>query len=122
VSINAFIPKPHTAFQRQAMDTQKSLIAKRDVLKNALRSKFVELSFHTVAMAQMEAVFSRGDRRLSGVIISSWRSGARFDGWQEIFNMDLWLTAFKDSGLNPDFYSSRIRLEDEILPWDFIKI
>jgi len=122
VSINAFIPKPHTVFEREAMDTQESLSAKRDLLKNTLRSKFVELSFHPVVMGRMEAVFSRGDRRLSGVIIASWISGARFDGWQEVFSMDLWLAAFKDSGIDPDFYSSRKRPEDEILPWDFIKI
>ena len=122
VSINAFIPKPHTVFERQAMDTQENLTAKRDALKNMLRSKFVELSFHPIAMGRMEAVFSRGDRRLSDAIIASWRSGARFDGWQEIFNMDAWLAAFKDSGLDPDFYSSRRRPQDEVLPWGFIEI
>jgi radical SAM superfamily enzyme YgiQ (UPF0313 family) len=122
VSVNAFIPKPHTVFEREAMDTEESLSAKRDLLKNILKSRSVELSFHPIVMGRMEAVFSRGDRRLSKAIAASWRSGARFDGWQEIFNIDLWLAAFKDSGLDPDFYSSRRRPQNEVLPWDFIKI
>jgi len=122
VSVNAFIPKPHTALEREAMETPEILSVKRDLLKNTLRSKFAELSFHPIVMARMEAVFSRGDRRLSEAIIAAWRSGARFDGWQEIFNMDLWIAAFKDSGLDPDFYSSRKRPKDEVLPWDFIKV
>jgi len=122
VSVNAFIPKPHTLFEREGMEGPESLNRKKALLQSAIRSRSIELSFHAVAISRLEAVFSRGDRRLGKVILSAWGRGARFDGWQEMFSADLWSGAFESSGIDPDFYSARARPKEEKLPWDQIKI
>jgi hypothetical protein len=71
-------------------------------------------------MSLLEAALSRGDRRLGKVIHRAWQLGASFDGWSEHFNYEIWLRAFNDSGLKPDFYAQRQRPLDEPLPWDHI--
>lgn len=125
-SINAFVPKPHTSFQRCAMEDLAMLNRKRDILKNCMvpkpARKKIKMDFHSFQMSHLEAIFSRGDRRLSDVIYEAWRSGARFDGWQDFFNHALWIEAFGKLGIDPAFYVDRIRGGDEILPWDFIDI
>lgn len=121
-SINAFIPKPHTPFQREPMETVDLLLRKRDFLRKSVKSRMVEMDFNSFHMGYLEAVLARGDRRLSAVIHEAWRRGAKFDGWKEHFNFDLWLESFREINLDPDFYASRRRGPDEILPWDFIDI
>jgi len=122
VSVNAFIPKPHTLFEREGMEAREGLVRKKELLKSAIRSRFIELSFHPVDISRLEAVFSRGDRRLGEAILLSWSYGARFDGWQEIFDPAIWSKAFASSGIDPDFYSTRPRAKEEKLPWEFIGI
>lgn len=121
-SINAFVPRPHTPFQRHAMETFEVLDKKKNFLKENVRSKMVELSFHSFRMGYLETAFARGDRKLSEVIHRAWKAGAKFDGWEDFFNFNLWKDSFAGSGLDPDFYASRARQDNEILPWDFIDI
>ena len=66
------------------------------------------------------AVFARGDRRLADVLERAWRLGCRFDGWSDQFRYDLWKRAFVDCGLDPGFYATRERPEDEIFPWEHL--
>ncbi len=122
VSINAFIPKPHTLFEREGMEPPEALTRKRGLLRDGIKSRSIELSFHPIEISRLEAVFSRGDRRLGEAILLSWSYGARFDGWQEIFSPPLWSQAFGVLGVDPDFYSMRPRPKEEKLPWDFISI
>ncbi len=71
-------------------------------------------------MSYIEAVLARGDRRLADVIEVAWRSGCRFDAWDEHFRSALWLQAMRKQGLDPDFYVMRPREADEVFPWDHI--
>jgi len=121
-SINAFVPKPHTPFQWEPMEPVDILSKKKNFLRDSLKSRMVEMDFNSFHMGYLEAVFARGDRRLSGVVHEAWKRGAKFDGWKEHFNLNLWLESFKENGLDPDFYASRRRSPDEILPWNFIDI
>ena len=121
-SINAFVPKPHTPFQWNAMESLEELSKKRELLRERLRSRTIELDFHSFKTGFIEAAFARGDRRLGGVIYEAWSSGAKFDGWGEYFKPEIWLDAFKKAGIDPAFYAARQRRHDEILPWDFIDI
>jgi len=68
----------------------------------------------------MEAVMSRGDRRLAQVIYRAWQDGAVFDGWRECFNFERWQKAFDACQLDPDFYARREHSMDEPLPWAHI--
>jgi radical SAM family uncharacterized protein len=121
-SINAFVPRPHTPFQWQPMEKIDSLVKKRDFIYKNVRSRMIELDFHPFSMGYLEAVFARGDRRLSQAIYLAWACGAKFDGWKDHFNLDRWLQVFQKSGLDPDFYAARPRGRDEMLPWSFIDI
>lgn len=121
VSISSFIPKPHTPFQWEKMEDIDSLKNKQTRLKRLFRNlKDVKFNYHGIYLSFLEAVLSRGDRRLGKVIFNAWRGGARFDSWQECFNLSAWQDSFKKSGIDPYFYSHRIRDMDEFLPWDHI--
>lgn len=121
-SINAFVPRPHTPFQWQAMESIESLNKKKELIRNNTRSRMIELDFNSFQMSYLEAVLARGDRRLSEAVFNAWRSGSKFDGWKDFFSFDGWLKSFAASGIKPEFYASRVRDHNEILPWDFIDI
>jgi len=121
VSVSCFVPKPHTPFQWAAQDDITVFEDKQRALKDALRSvKGVKFNWHDARLSMLEAVFSRGDRRLSAVLMNAYRSGCRFDSWKEHFDFDKWCRAFEDAGADPAFYAARERDDNEILPWDVI--
>ena len=82
--------------------------------------KGVDFKYHSMDLSYIEAVFARGDRRLADVLEHAWRLGCRFDGWSDQFRYDLWLCAFRECGLDPDFYATRERPEEEIFPWEHL--
>ncbi len=118
--VSTFIPKPHTPFQWVGLDRVDIIREKLDLLRRGLRSPRIKLTWNDPEGTLLESWLSRGDRRLSAVIEHAWRAGARFDAWQEHYRYDLWLEAFKQAGLDPDFYSHRQRGLDEILPWEVV--
>jgi radical SAM-linked protein len=69
----------------------------------------------------LEGIFSRGDRRLTKVLIEAWKLGAKFDAWGEHFQMEIWKEAFRRTRIKPHFYLYREKPLDEILPWDHIR-
>jgi radical SAM family uncharacterized protein/radical SAM-linked protein len=120
VSVGTFVPKPFTPFQWAPQISYEACVAKQERLKKAVRRAGLKFKWHDAGMSVMEGVLSRGDRRLSAVIERAYESGARFDGWSEEFKFDLWKDALEKEGLSMDFYASRERRLDEILPWDHI--
>jgi radical SAM superfamily enzyme YgiQ (UPF0313 family) len=122
VSVNALVPKPHTGFQREAMDRPDELQRKRALLRSAVKSRQIDVDFHDAGMSRVEAVMARGDRRVSAAILSAWRAGSRFDGWQEFFNATAWDEAFRSCAVDPAFYTLKARPPDEVLPWQFIGV
>ena len=86
-----------------------------------LTQKNTKLSWEDRQVSRLEAVLSRGDRRLGGVIRRAWELGCRFDTWREHCKYDNWLKAFDEAGLDPAFYAHRERAHDEILPWAHIR-
>jgi radical SAM family uncharacterized protein len=122
VSINPFIPKPHSAFEREAMGSAEDLRVKREILRKSVTSKYIELDFHDFRLSYLEAVFSRGDRRLCDAVRLAWKSGCRFDAWGEMFNFDRWQSAFASASVDMDSYISARVGEDSRLPWDFIHL
>jgi radical SAM family uncharacterized protein len=121
VSVATFVPKPHTPFQWHAQDNEDSLNEKHEILKQGLHYKNVRLSWEDPEVSQLEAVLSRGDRRLGAVIRRARELGCKFDAWSEHFNYDSWMQAFADIGLEPSFYANRECSLDELLPWAHIR-
>ena len=122
ISLSTFVPKPHTPFQWVAQEGEQQLNSKHELLKLGLRRKGIRLSWHDPKVSLLEAVLSRGDRRLGKVIYRAWQLGSIFDGWSEHFNYQNWLSAFTEAGLEPDFYAQRERPLDESLPWAHIDV
>ncbi|MEI7849955.1 MAG: radical SAM protein, partial [Chloroflexota bacterium] len=118
--VSTFVPKPQTPFQWVACDTIEQITLKQNILKRELRDKNIKLSWTSPEDTMLEAWLSRGDRKLSSVIFSAWKNGAKFDAWQEERKYSIWKTAFEEHNLEADFYTHRPRLTDEIFPWDHI--
>jgi len=118
LSLSPFIPKPHTPFQWLAMSRRQELEEKLAYLKSQLRRlPSVKVKDRSVEMAQLEAIFSRGDRRLADVLERAWRNGARFDSWGDRLQWPLWEESFNSLGLSIQDYLSSFDLAAE-LPWD----
>ncbi|MCD6300427.1 MAG: TIGR03960 family B12-binding radical SAM protein [Dehalococcoidales bacterium] len=122
ISLSNFIPKPHTPFQWVAQESEPELRAKHELLTQGLRRKGIRLSWQDPRLSLLEAVLSRGDRRLGKVIYRVWQLGSTFDAWNEHFNYQNWLDAFTKTGLEPGFYAHRQRSLDELLPWAHIDV
>ena len=120
-SVSPLVPKPHTPFQWISQRDGEYFHHARQLLKGLAMRSPVQVKFHKIERSLLEGVFARGDRRVGRVIELAFRAGARFDGWDECFDYDLWLRAFKEAGLDPAFYAQRARPLDEILPWDHIE-
>lgn len=121
VSASTFVPKPWTAFQWSAQNTLAEIRRKQQVLKNAMKGvRGAELHCHPSVLSVLEAVFSRGDRRLCNVLIDAYRNGCRFDSWAEHFKPEAWDKAFETNGLTPDEYAHRERTVGEPLPWSVV--
>jgi radical SAM family uncharacterized protein len=120
ISISTFVPKPHTPFQWEPVDSLEDILAKINLLQKEIRGKGLKLNWNEPQETHFEAWLSRGDRRLADVIQLAWERGARFDAWQEHFRFDIWLEAFHAAGLEPDFYITRKRKTNEAFPWDHI--
>lgn len=109
VSINSFVPKPHTPFQWAAMDETTLLKEKIKRIRSGLRRvSNVQVHADVPKWAFVQGVLSRGDRRVSGILKSLHDNNGN------------WVKTFKSSWINPDFYVHRERLLDEVFPWDFI--
>jgi len=122
VSTSTFVPKPFTPFQWVAQDSVKRIIEKQNFLKERLKSKALKYNWHNPYMSFLEAVISRGDRRVGKAIIKAWEKGCKFDGWDDYFDHEKWEKAFKETGVNPHFYANRKWEIDEVLPWDVVDV
>ncbi|MCQ2471068.1 MAG: TIGR03960 family B12-binding radical SAM protein [Clostridia bacterium] len=120
ISASSFVPKPFTPFQWEAQDTMEQLSEKQQHLMASVRTKKINISTHLTPTSFLEGVFARGDRKLSKVMEVAWKKGCRFDGWDDQFHFDLWMEAFKECGIEPEFYANRKRDFSEVLPWDHL--
>lgn len=124
LSTACFVPKPFTPFQWEPMDDLGDLMKKQRHMRDLLqkRSGNIAYNYHDAKLSLMEAVLARGDRKTGKVLYTAWKKGCRFDGWDEYFSFEKWMEAFKECGLDVEFYANRKRDFKEVLPWDHIDI
>ena len=123
VSVSTFVPKPHTAFEWCPQDPPEEVMRKQKLLQGAIRSvRGGELHYHPSFLSELEAAFSRGDRRLNGVLLRAHEKGCRFDSWSEHFKPQAWREAFEEEGLTVEEYARRFRELEEPLPWDHVDV
>ncbi|AJD27703.1 TIGR03960 family B12-binding radical SAM protein [Clostridium botulinum] len=120
VSTSIFVPKPFTPFQWASQDTMEAVRKKIEAVRGAIKSKQITYNWHESLVSYMEAIFARGDRRICDVLIKAFEKGARFDGWNQYFDFNIWKEALEECNVDGDFYAYRQREYDEILPWDFV--
>ncbi len=120
VSTSWFVPKPFTAFQWEAQISRSEYERRVRLLREAITAKAVTYNWHDGDTSFLEAVLARGDRRLGRVLERACRKGARLDAWSDCFDLNRWLEAFAECGLDPAFYANRERTREEILPWSMI--
>ncbi|MCM8791591.1 MAG: TIGR03960 family B12-binding radical SAM protein [Candidatus Omnitrophica bacterium] len=123
VSINTFIPKPHTPFQWVGMEKLEEISRKQSYIFSKMKSRrWLKINFHNLYMSFLECLLSRLDRRASQIIYNAYRKGACFDAWSGYFNLNIWQEAWKEVDINPEFYVYRLLNKEEVLPWDFIEV
>jgi len=121
VSAAAFVPKPFTPFQWEPQATLEYSKEMLNFLREGAKRNKLGFKWHAPEMSILEGVFARGDRRLSKLVLLAFKKGARFDGWTEEFNWQLWKDAMAKAHVDADFYTTRKRSLDEVLPWDHLK-
>ena len=122
ISTSCFIPKPHSPFQWEAQISKEEYLRRVELLRSSIMARNVTYNWHDAETSVIEAALSRGDRKLSAVIEEVWKNGGRLEAWSDYFNYQRWVDAFDTCGLNLDFYASRERGEEELLPWDMIDV
>ena len=122
VSVSCFIPKPFTPFQWEPQDTMEMLESKQAYLKDKITDKRIRYHYHDARVSHVEAVFARGDRRLSRALLLAAERDVMLDAWDEYFDYDRWMSIFDEADIDPAFYANRRFGFDEVLPWDIIDI
>ena len=120
VSVSPFSPKAHTPFQWERQDNKEDFLEKINLLKDRFsRMRPVKLSWRDPDVSLIECVLGRGDRRMAHAVHTAWQKGARFDGWSDMFDINIWKMAFERAGLSPEKYADEYSPESP-LPWDHI--
>ena len=126
ISTSFFVPKPFTPFQWAKMYDPSEYLGRAKIVNDHVKEmhnrKSIRYNWHEAYITVLEGILARGDRKISDAILKVYENGGYFDAWSEYFDYDRWLDAFKECGIDPDFYTKRERSLDEIFPWDFIDI
>ncbi len=127
ISIGGFVPKPHTPFQWAEQCSAELVNDRLEMLKDAVRSdrqygRSIWIRYQDGHPGIIEGLLSRGDRRVGKVIEAVWKDGGQFDGWREHFDFDRWANCAEQElskfGVDLDWYTTREREYEEVLPWD----
>jgi radical SAM superfamily enzyme YgiQ (UPF0313 family) len=119
-AVSTFVPKPHTPFQWHGQMTLDQVRHRQRHLESWRRVRDVELKMHDSERSVIEGVMSRADRRVGRAIEHAYRLGARLDAWDEYFDYQLWLRAFRETGIDVHWYANRMRPKEEVFAWDHI--
>jgi radical SAM family uncharacterized protein/radical SAM-linked protein len=117
LSVNPFIPKPHTPFESTEFAPIDELYDKIEKIKREKKRR-TEVKYQTPEVAFIEAFLSKGDEKVFPVIESVYKQGGRFEEWREGFDFSHWRAAFDRTGIDPHYYLN----SKDNYPWDFIDI
>jgi radical SAM superfamily enzyme YgiQ (UPF0313 family) len=123
ITISWFVPKPHTPFAWLPQRPREYFEQARQVIldeKMRLHARFLSFKFHNMNQSILEAALGRGDRRYADVIETAWRSGARFDLWDDCFDYALWQEAWGRCGIDLEAAAQRSLAPEETLPWEHL--
>ncbi len=106
LSVNPFVPKASTPFQRVRMEERRTLVRRLKILKKGLRGLGnINLVQGSIKGSLWQGLLSRGDRRLGNVLLATYRGEGD------------WRKALREEGLEESFCLRRERSDEEVLPW-----
>ena len=116
-SFATFVPKAQTPFQFCERESIKSLEKKYEYLKKEFHKLGVKIRTSSVKWDYWQALLSRGDRRLSDLLIEVYKEGGNLGAFKQSYKK------LKDEKLLPpaDNFALKRKDTDSELPWDFIK-
>lgn len=122
-AVSWFVPKPHTPLAWTAQRDQDYFFRAKQMIiqeKRDRKARSCQFKFHHVERSVLESAIGRGDRRLADVVRCAWQAGARFDLWNECFDIEIWQKAFAQCGMDMHAQAQRTFDKDEILPWQHL--
>jgi len=112
VAAGAFVPKPHTPYEREAMLPVKELSGRLRAIRDELRGeRRVVVALESVNWSYLEGALSRGDRRLGPVIVAAEKAGG---------NLAAWRRAFRENALKAEEFAGPRGAKWEPA-WEFIR-
>jgi radical SAM family uncharacterized protein/radical SAM-linked protein len=100
INLAVFVPKSHTPYQNER---QLGLDESIDIIKS-IQTQFkqsrAKIKNHNPYMSFLEGIISRGDESVGLAVYEAFKSGARFDGWDDMFNFQTYIDAFAKTGLD----------------------
>jgi radical SAM superfamily enzyme YgiQ (UPF0313 family) len=110
LTLHPFVPKPHTAYQWAGTPEPAELERRLKLAGRAVRQANSRLEFtvDSVRASYVQAVLATGDRRVAAALRAAHENGGN------------WRQAFRDTGLDAEWYASRPRTFEEVLPWEHI--
>jgi radical SAM family uncharacterized protein len=120
VSVGPFVPKAWTPFQWEEFVPVVEMERRISLLRDRFRRiRSAKLTWNDPRKSALEAILSRGDRRLAAVISRAHDLGAVFDGWGEWLRLDAWHQALAEHGVDVAGELGPRDL-DTVLPWDIV--
>ncbi len=121
-SVSNFVPKSHTPYQWNGMQTREYFNWAHKYLWSRRRIRSINIKCHDIETSMLEGLLSRGDRRVGAAVRLAWQRGARMDGWTEYFDHQRWWDAVRDAGLDMNqLVHEPYELMDK-LPWDHVNV
>ncbi|MFP4363839.1 MAG: radical SAM protein, partial [Spirochaetia bacterium] len=118
-NIGTFVPKPHTPYQWDKQLTLEQSKSALQYIKNTLKGSGIKVNYHEPFQSYLEGIISRGDEKVSGIIIKAFENGASFDAWEDKLNKPVWQDVL--AGENAQEYINERDVE-QMLPWDDIDL
>lgn len=121
-SVSNFVPKAHTPYQWNGMQTRDYFHWAHRYLRDRRQIRSVSVKCHPTETSLLEGVFSRGDRRVAPALELAWQRGARLDSWSENLQADRWWQALAECKVDTEAVIHRPYALDDRLPWDHINV
>lgn len=125
VTISPFIPKPHTPLQWEGLDSVENLQRKLNIIRKCLRHPAFKIKKSNLSLTVIEALLSRGDRRVLDIILNAVKRGAYLDAWSDCFDISKYLESEQDFynryGIKISDYLGKREI-DRPLAWDHISV